>query len=463
MRRLLLTTLPLAAFAVIAACSSGGDGSDTGSFVEPAGGDGGTTTTGTDASVPSADGGSTTKDSGTTPTDAGSDSGSDAGSDAGIKDAGADAAPTTYAIKATVSGLSGAGLVLQNNAGDDLAVAQNGTATFTTKEKSGDAYAVTVKTQPTSPWQTCVVTNGSGNVAAADVTATVTCTTNAYKVKGSVSGLLGTVVLQDNAADDLSITQNGAFEFVTPVASGMTSTVTIKTQPANQTCSLTNAGPNAVTNADITNVAVTCKTAGPGDELYYFPLDGNGKDWSGGGHDLTIVGGSFTDDRNGNANRAMLFDTNTYASALGDALPIGNAARTLTFWMRPDNGNGQWGIVYWGKDDCTGLMFGLGRQNGTNTFWGGCNDVQSTATAQGQWSFVAVVFTPPNQIRMWTNGASQDYTIGNPDTHASHLWLGGETTNDANFRNAFTGALDDVRVFGRALTDAEIQAVYTLP
>lgn len=86
--------------------------------------------------------------------------------------------PATFAIGGAVSGLAGSGLVLQNN-GDDLSVAADGAFAFSTRLVAGAAYAVSVKTQPTNPAQTCTVTRGSGNVAAADVTdVAVTCTTN---------------------------------------------------------------------------------------------------------------------------------------------------------------------------------------------------------------------------------------------------------------------------------------------
>ncbi len=81
---------------------------------------------------------------------------------------------TTFTIGGTVSGLTGAGLVLQNNAADDLAVAANGAFTFATAAADGSLYAVTVKTQPSG--QTCTVASGSGTVAAANVTnIAVTC------------------------------------------------------------------------------------------------------------------------------------------------------------------------------------------------------------------------------------------------------------------------------------------------
>jgi len=78
--------------------------------------------------------------------------------------------PSTYTIGGTVSGLSGSGLVLKNNGGDDLNISGNGGFTFSAAITDGNAYAVTVSTQPSSPAQTCSVTNGSGTVSGSNVT-----------------------------------------------------------------------------------------------------------------------------------------------------------------------------------------------------------------------------------------------------------------------------------------------------
>ncbi len=169
----------------------------------------------------------------------------------------------TYSVGGTVSGLSGTGLVLQDNGGDNLSVTANGSFTFATKLASGAAYAVTVHTQPTSPAQTCVVTNGSGTVASANLTAvTVACTTTAFSIGGTVSGLSGTgLVLQDNGGDSLSVAANGSFTFATKVASGSAYAVTVHTQPASpaQTCVVTN-GSGTVGSANVTNVSIACTT-----------------------------------------------------------------------------------------------------------------------------------------------------------------------------------------------------------
>ena len=85
----------------------------------------------------------------------------------------------TFTIGGSVTGLSGSGLVLQNSGGDDEVIAGNGAFTFDTPLAGGSAYSVTVKTQPSSPIQTCSVTNGSGTLAGEDITdVTVSCSAN---------------------------------------------------------------------------------------------------------------------------------------------------------------------------------------------------------------------------------------------------------------------------------------------
>ena len=168
----------------------------------------------------------------------------------------------SYKIRGTVGGLTGAGLVLRNNGGDDLAVLADGTFAFATAVASGGGYAVTVAAQPTTPWQTCTVDSGSGGVAGGDVSnVMVTCTTNDYAVGGTVTGLAGTVVLQNNAGDSLMLTANGGFSFPTHVTSGGSYQVTVLTQPTTpyQTCAVST-GSGTVTSAAIADVSVTCVT-----------------------------------------------------------------------------------------------------------------------------------------------------------------------------------------------------------
>ena len=90
---------------------------------------------------------------------------------------------STYSIGGSVSGLVGSGLVLQLNAANDLAIAADGSFTFTAPLADGSVYTVSVLTQPTGPAQTCSIVNGGGTLAGADVTdVQVSCVTDADDV-----------------------------------------------------------------------------------------------------------------------------------------------------------------------------------------------------------------------------------------------------------------------------------------
>jgi len=163
----------------------------------------------------------------------------------------------TYNIGVAVSGLAGGtSLVLQDDSGDNLTVSTNGSLNFATPIPSGFTYAVTVLTQPTG--QTCTVTGGSGTVTSSDVSGIPVSCVATYTIGGSVSGLTsGSLVLQDNGGDALTVSANGSFSFATPLTVGSAYAVSILTQPAGQTCAIAS-GSGSVSAANVTTVTVTC-------------------------------------------------------------------------------------------------------------------------------------------------------------------------------------------------------------
>jgi len=97
----------------------------------------------------------------------------------------------SFSIGVTVNGLTGSGLVLQDNGADDLAVAASGPLMFSTAVASGEPYDVTIKTQPSNPAQNCSVSGGSGTVTATSVTSiVVNCDTSQLSlIAGQIGGM----------------------------------------------------------------------------------------------------------------------------------------------------------------------------------------------------------------------------------------------------------------------------------
>jgi hypothetical protein len=195
-------------------------------------------------------------------------------------------APRTFTVGGSTTGLAGTGLVLRNNAGDDLAIAANGNFTFGQALAAGAAYAVSIRSQPNGPDQVCSLTGGSGNIAAANVTTVaVTCATPtaaSFTIGGTVTGLNGTLVLRSNAGADLSLSADGAFTFGGTVANGAGYEVSVASQPASppQVCSVRD-GAGVVSGANVTSVKVDCSefltviSSTPADSATGVARDGN--------------------------------------------------------------------------------------------------------------------------------------------------------------------------------------------
>jgi len=167
-----------------------------------------------------------------------------------------------FSIGGTISGLLGYGLVLQNNLGDDLNVAADGSFTFSTVLANASSYSVTVSTSPVSPSQTCNVVNAGGVIASANVTdINITCETNSFTVGGTVSGLLdgSELVIDNNSGESLPITQNGSFSFSQAYLSQTPYYVYLKTSPLSPylACDFVN-DSGWIADSNITNIEISC-------------------------------------------------------------------------------------------------------------------------------------------------------------------------------------------------------------
>lgn len=142
--------------------------------------------------------------------------------------------------------------------------------------------------------------DGSDTAGAVDTIDTAAADTGtpsvAYTVGGTATGLAGAVVLQNNGGDDLSVGQDGAFAFPTPLATGAAYAVTVVSAPADQVCAVRD-GEGVVGDTDVTDVVVTCQTVHRLGGVVRMVTGGRGMVLQNdGGDDLTVGGGAFTFD-----------------------------------------------------------------------------------------------------------------------------------------------------------------------
>ena len=174
--------------------------------------------------------------------------------------AGGSGSSTTYhTLQLNVSGLGGTVIVSSGsgsgnvyNQSQAIAVASNGTHNFSGIAKGTD-YNVTILQQPL--YQVCTVSNGSGTLNA-NASVSISCD-GTVTIGGKVYGLNGSITLQNNAANDLSVSSSGDFVFADNFSMGSSYLVTISSQPSTgQTCTPNNNSGMATDN--ITSVEIIC-------------------------------------------------------------------------------------------------------------------------------------------------------------------------------------------------------------
>ena len=114
-----------------------------------------------------------------------------------------------------------------------------------------------------------------------------------YSIGGTVSGLSGTVVLENNGGNDLSISANGTFTFSSLLDQSAPYAVTVKTDPSGQACTVAN-GSGTVASANVTNVSVTCvsQTGGSVSDNFNRANGSLGAQWT----DMTVGGLAISND-----------------------------------------------------------------------------------------------------------------------------------------------------------------------
>ncbi len=218
------------------------------------------------------------------------------------------------------------------------------------------------------------------------------------------------------------------------------------------------------------------KAAGfPSDEtraLAAWNFDGDGRDAAGRGADGLTPLFLPTEDRFGRIDRALRFNgQNGFQVKEGPELRWGGGqAFTAAIWIKPDRTDEFGGNVWYsGGSAVRSFCWGVGYENGrvtaslmpTHAEQGDFEMVHGSALRAGQWHHVAVV-SDGRTVRLYLDGeecATQVLsaaTIAAPAPAAAEMWFGQpERISPWSYR----GALDDARLWRRALGAEEVRAL----
>jgi hypothetical protein len=206
----------------------------------------------------------------------------------------------------------------------------------------------------------------------------------------------------------------------------------------------------------------------------YYPFTGNANDASGNGNNGTVYGATLAPDRFGQSNQAYHFNGSSRIF-IGNSTLVSGSALTLAAWIKPDSvSSNSMNVISSGTQN----SYLLG--TATNSTQGSLNKLNSGASSvavnsaagvlrTNVWTHLAMVYDGTNcalfvnGVKVASNPASGSL---NQDTGiilnigAYQYVYNNITYNDAF--GGFVGAIDEVRIYNRALTDQEIEELAPL-
>jgi hypothetical protein len=204
----------------------------------------------------------------------------------------------------------------------------------------------------------------------------------------------------------------------------------------------------------------------------WWPFNGNANDESGNGNNGTVNGATLTTDRFGNTNKAYSFDGDDLIQCLNSG-PTGNPTITSSFWIKkPDNSYGH--IIGYGNDGINGQDYRIYVGSGNCSTGSIAFDTYNNAKAiidnqNNEWDFYVVVYdgiigTNTSIANIYKNNiliSSLCQSINITNTNISNLFPITFGNYHGTIQDGFyTGLLDDIGIWNRALTQQEITDLY---
>ncbi len=215
--------------------------------------------------------------------------------------------------------------------------------------------------------------------------------------------------------------------------------------------------------------SVTTLTSGL---VAYYPLDGDAQDASGNGNHGIVIAARPTTDRFGQEKHAYLFDGSLNFIKVPYSTSLNVDKHTLVAWISPNiNGTNVQNII--GRVNPTvfetiSLALSESLALRTNFATGeqvnnlGFRNMDGAKLNPAQWTWVAMSYDG-ERVSMYVNGMldTRYPRTGSTRVGTNSLAIGRHGGDDKAADNYFNGSIDDVRIYNRALSEIELQALYS--
>jgi hypothetical protein len=201
----------------------------------------------------------------------------------------------------------------------------------------------------------------------------------------------------------------------------------------------------------------------------HYSFNGDAKDRTPYGNNGTVHGATLTKDRLGRSDSAMSFNGSGAYIDVGKPSILkfqGNQSMSICAWANPstasgygrvfaaDAGHGGYGYRLWlNVDGYWGFSITSAARNDGALYSANAAQLNTWQLVCGMWNGSA--------MSIYVNGSiagTKDASVGTIDySSVGDFAIGGRTNQSTNY---FTGDIDDVRIYNRALSQQEIQKLY---
>jgi hypothetical protein len=208
----------------------------------------------------------------------------------------------------------------------------------------------------------------------------------------------------------------------------------------------------------------------------WWPFNGNANDESGNGHNGTVYGATLTTDRFGNVGKAYYFDgVNDFIESTDIGI-VGNSERSVSFWAMTSSIESM-GLVNWGGNSSYpnnggrfSCVFNYETQ-GVTIDGADCAITYNPIVnvSNNQWNYYTFVMNQSNslnQVKVYQNSVLLTTSLLSyfPNTNintvsGTTLQFGRINYPPINY-DFYSGSLDDIAIYNRALTQQEISQLY---
>lgn len=204
----------------------------------------------------------------------------------------------------------------------------------------------------------------------------------------------------------------------------------------------------------------------------YYPFNGNANDASGNGNNGTVNGATLTTDKIGSLNSAYSFDGNDWVESTISSIPTGSSPRTISIWTNATNTtntsgrtafhyginttNNRFCILQWPLQPVV-----VAQANDACSNCSGTTTINPSSVQSNQWNNFIVTYDGTT-MKFYINGVISFQSARTYNTTYSSFKIGKSIDTHLS-GEYFTGKLDDIGIWNRALTQSEITALYNNP